>query len=167
MLSTGARIGEALALRWCDIDLASAPPRLTISGTIVEESGSLPYRKDSPKTRAGYRTLILPDHAISVLEQRVKPVRRSSYFRLERWHTTGSKRSPLLAPGDQRHRIRMGKPSRLAKDRGHPRQRRHRRRPCRPTTRAFQRRRHTAPLYPARNHVSRRHKHAQRAIQRQ
>ena len=70
MLSTGARIGEALALRWCDIDLDSAPPTLTISGTIVEESGRPPYRKDSPKTKAGYRTLILPNHAVSVLERR-------------------------------------------------------------------------------------------------
>ena len=70
MLSTGARIGEALALRWCDIDLDSAPPTLTISGTIVEESGRPPYRKDSPKTKAGYRTLILPNHAVSVLKRR-------------------------------------------------------------------------------------------------
>src|SRR5512142_392894 len=35
MLATGARIGEVLALRWEDLDLAAAHPTVTICGTIV------------------------------------------------------------------------------------------------------------------------------------
>jgi len=44
---------------------------LTISGTVVEESGRPPYRKGSPKSKASYRTLILPNHAITLLERRL------------------------------------------------------------------------------------------------
>jgi integrase len=35
MLATGARIGEALAVRWQDLDLTGDRPVVTISGTIV------------------------------------------------------------------------------------------------------------------------------------
>lgn len=65
LLATGARIGEVLAIRWCDIELDSDSPTVTISGTIPN-SGPL-VRQDSTKTRAGTRTLVLPDYAIDML----------------------------------------------------------------------------------------------------
>lgn len=70
MLATGARIGEVLALRWSDIDLDSAPPTLTITGTIKSEPGRATYRKDSPKTDSGVRTLALPRFAVAMLRRR-------------------------------------------------------------------------------------------------
>lgn len=39
MLATGCRIGEAMAIRWPDIDLKTDKPTLTINGTIVYEEG--------------------------------------------------------------------------------------------------------------------------------
>ncbi|GAB3034639.1 tyrosine-type recombinase/integrase [Parafrigoribacterium mesophilum] len=70
MLGTGARIGEVMALRWCDVDIDGDIPCLTISGTIVEVNGQKPYRKDSPKTEAGYRQLVLPRHTVELLRRR-------------------------------------------------------------------------------------------------
>ena len=32
---TGGRIGEVLALRWCDLDLDADPPTVTFAGTMV------------------------------------------------------------------------------------------------------------------------------------
>lgn len=70
MLGTGARIGEILALRWSEIDLDSPAPTLTITGTIKSEPGRPTYRKDSPKTDAGVRTLVIPRFALAVLQRR-------------------------------------------------------------------------------------------------
>lgn len=72
MLATGVRIGEVLAIRWADIDLAATPPRLTISGTIVRlpgkqaDGGGL-IRQSHPKTDAGHRTVLLPAFAVRTL----------------------------------------------------------------------------------------------------
>jgi integrase len=70
MLATGARIGEVLALRWRDVDLDGARPNLTINGTIKTEPGKGTYRKPSPKSDAGFRTVALPDFAVSALRRR-------------------------------------------------------------------------------------------------
>jgi integrase len=70
MLGTGARIGELLALRWCEVDLESPRPTLTITGTIKTERGRGTYRKPSPKTDAGVRTVALPPFAVAVLRRR-------------------------------------------------------------------------------------------------
>lgn len=49
LLGTGMRIGEALALRWEDIDIAADPPTVTVAGTLVDSTGGL-RRQDHPKT---------------------------------------------------------------------------------------------------------------------
>ncbi|RZU48822.1 site-specific recombinase XerD [Krasilnikovia cinnamomea] len=67
MLATGARIGEILALRWADLDLANSRPTLTISGTIVYVKGKGFFRQEWTKSDAGYRTVVLPRFAISML----------------------------------------------------------------------------------------------------
>lgn len=64
MLGTGMRIGEALALRWEDINLLAAKPTVTISGTVLD---SPPRRQAWPKTAGSYRTLIIPDYVQSML----------------------------------------------------------------------------------------------------
>jgi integrase len=70
LLATGARIGEILALRWEDVDLAAARPTVTICGTIVYVKGKGFFRQDWTKTDAGYRTVILPRFAVGMVMAR-------------------------------------------------------------------------------------------------
>lgn len=67
MLGTGARIGEALAVRWSDIDLGATKPTVTISGTIQQFSGVPIYRQNWTKNTAGYRVVVLPRFAVDML----------------------------------------------------------------------------------------------------
>jgi integrase len=67
MLATGARIGEILALRWEDLDLAAERPTLTICGTLVYVKGKGLFRQEWTKTDAGYRMLVLPRFAVGML----------------------------------------------------------------------------------------------------
>lgn len=55
LASTGLRISEAIALRWCDLDLDASPPRLRVRRAIV---GGI---VGAPKSRHGARTIPLPD----------------------------------------------------------------------------------------------------------
>jgi integrase len=70
MLATGARIGEILALRWEDLDLATEHPTLTISGTIVYLKGKGFFRQDWTKSDAGHRAMVLPRFAVGMLMAR-------------------------------------------------------------------------------------------------
>ncbi len=70
MLATGARIGEILALRWEDLDLAAERPTLTICGTIVYLKGKGFFRQEWTKTDAGFRTVVLPRFAVGMLMDR-------------------------------------------------------------------------------------------------
>jgi integrase len=67
MLATGARIGEILALRWEDLDLAAAGPTLTICGTLVQVKGKGVFRQEWTKSDAGYRMIVLPRFAVGML----------------------------------------------------------------------------------------------------
>lgn len=73
LLATGARIGEALALRWEDVDLDSGTAALT--GTVVrlrpgaDGPGHL-VRQDATKSRKA-RRLQLPAFAVALLHERV------------------------------------------------------------------------------------------------
>jgi AbrB family looped-hinge helix DNA binding protein len=60
LLVTGGRIGEVLALRWCDLDLETDPATVTFAGTIVYVHGRGHVRQARTKTAAGHRTVILP-----------------------------------------------------------------------------------------------------------
>lgn len=70
MLATGARIGEILALRWKDLDLAAELPTLTICGTIIYLKGKGFFRQEWPKSDAGFRTVVLPRFAVGMLMAR-------------------------------------------------------------------------------------------------
>lgn len=70
MLGTGVRIGEALALRWADLDLGSEVAIVTITGTVVRIAGQGLTIQDHPKTAAGRRRLMLPPFAVAVLMRR-------------------------------------------------------------------------------------------------
>ena len=67
MLATGARIGEILALRWEDLDLAADRPTLTICGTLVYVKGIGLFRQEWTKSEAGYRVIVLPRFAVGML----------------------------------------------------------------------------------------------------
>lgn len=80
MLGTGVRIGEALAVRWCDIDLEGIPvanpdgslrlaPIATVSGNIVRETGKGLVRHEG-KTRKAIRTFELPRFVVAMLQRR-------------------------------------------------------------------------------------------------
>ena len=67
MLATGARIGEILAVRWEDLDLAAERPTLTICGTLVFVKGKGFFRQEWTKSDAGYRMVVLPRFAVGML----------------------------------------------------------------------------------------------------
>jgi integrase len=68
-LSTGARRGELLALRWSDINLDSS--ELRIERTLERTTkGGVRFKK--PKTDAGLRTISLPPSAVSMLRDHRK-----------------------------------------------------------------------------------------------
>lgn len=76
LLGTSDRIGEALALRKCDIDDSRAadglPMRVTVVGTLVVIKGKGVYRQDFPKTSNSRRTLEVPEFAAEVIRRRLK-----------------------------------------------------------------------------------------------
>ena len=58
LLGTGLRIGEALGLRWCDIDFKHDVIRVDHSLSYKDtEKGGYQYRINSTKTKAGIRTI--------------------------------------------------------------------------------------------------------------
>ncbi len=66
LMATGERIGEVLALRWCDIehlDDWKRPATVTITGT-VDKKGK---RQPLPKSEHGYRCLMLPNYGREAL----------------------------------------------------------------------------------------------------
>ncbi|MBB3043334.1 site-specific integrase [Nocardioides soli] len=71
MLATGCRIGEAAGFIYPEIDLSSETPTLTVSGTIVTETGKGTFRQPWTKSDAGYRTLFLPPFAVDILMRRM------------------------------------------------------------------------------------------------
>ena len=71
MLGSSARIGEVLATRRCDVDVAGSPPTLRIAGTIVTRRGEPAHRQDHPKTAKSRRTVALPSYAAEAVRQRL------------------------------------------------------------------------------------------------
>lgn len=67
LIGTGCRLGEALALRWRDLDLESGSPTVTICGTVVQDP---PRRQPHTKSEAGMRKLRIPQSLVVVLRAR-------------------------------------------------------------------------------------------------
>jgi integrase len=74
MLHTGLRPGEALGLRWCDVDIPNR--RLYITGTQKEARRILPAgrgvvrsTRNDPKTAASRRNLPIPDALLAALDR--------------------------------------------------------------------------------------------------
>ncbi len=71
MLGTATRIGEALALRKCDVDMAADPPRVHINGTVIVGTGKGVYRQEHPKTHESNRIVAVPAFAAEVIRHRL------------------------------------------------------------------------------------------------
>ena len=70
MLGTGCRVGEALAVRWCDVDLDIAT--VEINGNVVPVRGRGLVRHTG-KTAAALRTVRLPEFLVTLLRMRYDP----------------------------------------------------------------------------------------------
>ena len=68
LVGTGCRIGEALALRWEDLD--SSRHTAHIRANVVRAKGRGLIRQDHPKTAAGVRTISLPAPLVALLRRR-------------------------------------------------------------------------------------------------
>lgn len=60
MVGTSVRVGEVLALRRCDVDVASNPPSALVNATIKQTKKQGIYRKSSPKRTRQKRRIALP-----------------------------------------------------------------------------------------------------------
>lgn len=71
LLGTGARIGEALALQWGEVDLdpMDGPPTVTIEATMVPIKGQGCVRQAIPKTEAGERVITIPPFVVESLRE--------------------------------------------------------------------------------------------------
>ncbi|MGH3437385.1 MAG: tyrosine-type recombinase/integrase [Sciscionella sp.] len=79
MLGTGVRIGEALGVRWCDVDLEGVPvvegdtmravPIVAITGNVVRHRGKGLHRHDG-KTETSLRIVPLPQFVVAMLRAR-------------------------------------------------------------------------------------------------
>lgn len=70
MLATGARIGEALALRWKDVDLKAERPTLTVTGTVIYVQGEGMTIQEHPKSTNSRQRYFLPPFAVEMLMRR-------------------------------------------------------------------------------------------------
>lgn len=68
LFATGFRINEALAVRWQDIDWERNT--VTVTGTLFYVKGEGINRQPSPKTRAGFREVVVPEFGMDVLRRR-------------------------------------------------------------------------------------------------
>ena len=75
LLGSGLRIGEALGLRVCDVDVTATPVTIRVAGKVLEFEGASPRWEPAPKTVHGYRTLSVPDFAAQALRKRLSLVR--------------------------------------------------------------------------------------------
>lgn len=90
---TGCRIGEALALRFSDVDWTQGT--VTISGTVEELTGR---RKDATKSKNGMRLIKVPEDLMTMLGRRYEA--RQVSDPLDAVFTTGA--GTWLAPGNVR-----------------------------------------------------------------
>ncbi len=89
MLGTGVRIGEALAMRWCDVDLVGVDVVLNgvtlrvfpaaIGPTLVRETGRGLVRQDDGKSVAATRDPLLPEFVVEMLRDRRPPAARDEF----------------------------------------------------------------------------------------
>lgn len=74
----GLRVGELLALRWCDVDLEAAPPTITVEHTLPDHRGTV---GGLGPTKGGTTDMIaLHESAVAVFTDRRSRGRRPNSF---------------------------------------------------------------------------------------
>ncbi len=71
LLGTALRIGEALALRQCDVEIGRKGMVVSVRGTVVLRTGEAAFRQDHPKTEHSVRRIAVPEFAAEVLNSRL------------------------------------------------------------------------------------------------
>lgn len=74
MLGTSARIGEVLAIRRRDVDVASAVPSIRLAGTIISRNGEQTFRQNHPKTARSARVVAIPTFTADAVRRRLAKV---------------------------------------------------------------------------------------------
>lgn len=81
MLGTSARIGEAMALRWADLDLDADVPTVLIRATTIFKKGSGTIIQEHPKRSGSRRLIPLPGFVVAMLlERRADPLDEELVF---------------------------------------------------------------------------------------
>jgi integrase len=68
LMATGLRIGEAIAITWDALDLDAGT--VEVRATVIRVAGQGLVLKPKPKTKAGWRTLLLPTWCVLMLHTR-------------------------------------------------------------------------------------------------
>ena len=71
MVGTSVRVGEVLALRRCDVDVASSPPSALVDATIKQTKKNGLYRKPSPKRTRQKRRIALPSFTAAAVRSQL------------------------------------------------------------------------------------------------
>jgi len=112
ILGTGCRIGEVGALIYPEIDLAATAPTVTVSGTIITETGEGTFRQPWTKSSAGYRTLFLPPFAVGIpATAQGREPRQSARSRVSdppQYLAADLELGADVEPGGRRHRYDWG-----------------------------------------------------------
>lgn len=95
MLATGARIGEALAIRWTDVDLDAEKPTVTINGTVIKIKGMSGLKiQDHPKSSNSRQRYFLPSFAVEMLRKRQADTARTNDLGIVFASSVGTIRDP-------------------------------------------------------------------------
>lgn len=70
ILATGARVSEAVGLKWQFVDLESEHPSITIAGKVVDTKGQPKHYEDYLKTESGWRRILVPSELMPMLRRR-------------------------------------------------------------------------------------------------
>ena len=85
---SGIRTGEAAALQRKDLQLSSAAPTLTVRERVYKVKGI--YELDTPKSKAGVRTIALPPHLVPIMSDHLGTYTKSDPGALVFTTRTGS-----------------------------------------------------------------------------
>ena len=72
ILGTSARIGEALAIRICDVSLSDGSATITISGTVMSRKGQGLVRQPHPKHSKNWRIVTVPPFTAEAVRARLE-----------------------------------------------------------------------------------------------
>ncbi|WP_234031350.1 tyrosine-type recombinase/integrase [Mycetocola zhujimingii] len=103
MLGTSARIGEVLAIRRRDVDVASAVPSIRLAGTIISRNGEQTFRQDHPKTARSARVVAIPTFTADAVRRRLAKVGSLSLDELVFQSRDGTPLTATNVRGQLRH----------------------------------------------------------------